>query len=243
MAVRLTNRAKKSIRDFYWRSTRKSIQRKKETKSLVDAMFTLVKNAPLIPSNENRGILRVWRNKGYSIYESTHCFIRRSSYIGLKKMDTSKNLKRKWYFACVIDAKSNTVYIVNAVFARYVDRMVDNTPTATRFLSAMKGIATKQRNQIAKQQQLTIPFHENESVINSMNQIISEVINQYLKNNLVCERNKKGLNDDEVNSKLTHLVSDLHLKGKLSQEEADTILFYGLYNNKHLQNGGRKSIN
>ena len=185
MAVIITNRAKKSIRDLYWRSARKSIQRKKETKSLVDAMLTLVKTTPLIPSNENRGILRVWRSKGYAIYETTHCFIRHSNYIGLKKMDTSKSLKRKWYFACARDINNDTVYVVNAVFARYVDRMVDNTPTATRFLSAMKGIATKQRNQIAKQQQLTIPFPENECIINAMNQIITEVINQYLKQNLI----------------------------------------------------------
>ena len=62
-----------------------------------------------------------------------------------------------------------------------------------------------------------------------MGHVISEVINQYLKDNLVYESKKKGLSDDEINCKLTHLVSNLHLKGKLSQKEADTILFYGFY--------------
>jgi len=185
MAIIITNRAKKSIRDFYWRIARKSIQRRLDTKSLVDAMITLVNTTPLIPSNENRGVLKLWKDKGYTIYESTHCFIRRSNYIGLKQMNTPNSLKRKWYFACVIDAKTDTVYIVNAVFAKYIDRIVDNTPLARTFFSAIKGLETKRRNQIAKKQQLTIPFPENESVVNSMNQIIFEVINQYLKHNLI----------------------------------------------------------
>jgi len=78
MAVRriITNRAKKSIRNLYWRSTRKSIQRNQETKSLVDAMVELVDVTPLSPSSESRGVLGVWKNKGYTIFESTHCFVR-----------------------------------------------------------------------------------------------------------------------------------------------------------------------
>lgn len=50
------------------------------------------------------------------------------------------------------------------------------------------------------------------------------------------------LGDEEIMDKLSKLVSDLHVNGKLRQKEADKILFYGLYNNKHFQNGGRSSL-
>ena len=54
MAVVINRRAKKSIRNLYWASTRKSIQRRQETKSLVDAMVKLMNTTPLIVSKENR---------------------------------------------------------------------------------------------------------------------------------------------------------------------------------------------
>ena len=195
MAVRriITNRAKKSIRNLYWRSTRKSIQRKQETKSLVDAMLELVDTTPLVPSSESRGILGIWKNKGYTIFESTHCFIRYSSGIGCKPMDNKKNLKRKWYFACVVDYRRNTIYIVNAVFAKYIDRLTDNTPTAMKFMTAMKGVITKRNKVDAERRQLTLQFPENESKHYKLQQLINECVDECLRkflkeNNESCDK-------------------------------------------------------
>lgn len=185
MAVRITNRAKKSIRNLYWRSTRNSIQRKAETKSLVDAMIELVDTTPLIPSKENRGILSIWKSKGYSIFESTHCFIRYANGIECVPMNSRKTLKRKWYFACVVDSAHNIVYVVNAVFAKYVDRVYDDTPTAFKFMSAIKGLETRRKNKEAASRQLRFMFSENKSSTKSINRIISETINNYLKRKLL----------------------------------------------------------
>lgn len=188
MAVRrvITRRAKNNIRNLYWRSTRKSIQRKQETKSLVDAMIELVNSTPLSPSYENRGILGVWKNKGYTIFESTHCFVKKSNGIKCKPMNSKKNLERKWYFACVVDIRRNTIYIANAVFAKYTDRLVDDdTPTAIKFMNAIKGNHTKQSIQDAERRQLTIPFPKNESKQSCLQQLINECVeeclNKYLK--------------------------------------------------------------
>ncbi|MBQ9636676.1 MAG: hypothetical protein IJV36_02110 [Prevotella sp.] len=82
-------------------------------------------------------------------------------------------------------------------------------------------------------------MHENKK---SIDQIITEVINNYLKENVVFENNKKPLNDEEIMNNLSMLVSRLHASGKLTQKETDKILFYGLYNNKHFQNGGKRSL-
>lgn len=161
MAVIITNRAKKNIRGLYWRSTRGSLNRTQETKSLVDTMISLINTTPLIVSKESRGILGIWKNKGYTIFESTHCFIRRSNGAEFKQMSSRKDMRRKWYFACVVDIATNTVYIVNAVFVKYVDRLLDDTPLATKFISAIKGIETKRKKREAAKLQLTIPFEEN----------------------------------------------------------------------------------
>lgn len=200
MAVRITNRARKSIRNLYWRSTRKNIQRRQETKSLVDAMIKLVNTTPLVISSENRGILSLWRSKGYTIYESTHCFVRYASGVGCKPMDSRKNMKRKWYFACVVDAINNIVYIVNAVFARYVDRLEDDTPTATKFMSAMKAIETRRRNKQA--QQLTIQFPETES-LNRLNILIDESVHRCLS---------KFLSETTYNIPFTHIRRKVYKK-------------------------------
>lgn len=198
MAVRriITNRAKKSIRNLYWRSTQKSIQRKAETKSLVDAMVELVDTTPLSPSNESRGVLGIWKSKGYTIYESTHCFVRKTSGIRCKPMDSKQNLKRKWYFACVVDIRRNTVYIVNAVFAKYIDRLTDNTPTAIKFMNAMKGIYTRRSKQDTERRQLTIPFPENESKKYLLKKLVNECVDRCLRKYL--NENLKT-HDDEFN--------------------------------------------
>ena len=161
MAVIITKRAKKNIRNLYWSSTRDSIQRRQETKSLVDAMIELISTTPLAVSKENRGILKQWRNKGYTICESTHYFVRYSNGIECKLMKSRKSMARKWYFACVIDVVNNIVYVVNSVFAKYVDRLNDDTPTAIKFMNAMKGIETKRKKKEAENMQLKIPFPEN----------------------------------------------------------------------------------
>ncbi|MBR4388484.1 MAG: hypothetical protein IKT00_04815 [Prevotella sp.] len=75
-----------------------------------------------------------------------------------------------------------------------------------------------------------------------INNIIAETIDDYLSKNLLYEKENKLLTDEEIMDKLSKLVSDLHVKGKLTQKESDKILFYGLYNNKHFQNGGRRSL-
>lgn len=183
MAVRriVTSRAKNNIRNLYWRSTRKNIQRKQETKSLVNAMIELVYTTPLIPSKENQGILSIWKSKGYTIFESTHCFARKASGIICKPIGSKQNMKRKWYFACVVDINMNTLYIVNAAFAKYIDRTIDNTPSAIKFINAMKGVYTRKNKKESERRQLSILFPE--SKINQQKQqyIISECIDKYLK--------------------------------------------------------------
>ena len=76
----------------------------------------------------------------------------------------------------------------------------------------------------------------------NISRIITETIDDYLSKNLLYEKENKLLTDEEIMDKLSKLVSDLHVKGKLTQKESDKILFYGLYNNKHFQNGGRRSL-
>ena len=151
MAVIITKRAKKNIRNLYWSSTKESIQRRRETKSLVDAMIELINTTPLVVSKENRGILKQWRSKGYTIYESTHYFVRYSNGIECKPMKSRKSMARKWYFACVMDVVNNVVYVVNSVFAKYVDRLNDDTPTAMKFMSAMKGIENKEEKERSRE--------------------------------------------------------------------------------------------
>lgn len=183
MAVRIsiTNRAKKNIKNLYWKSTRKNIQRKRETKSLVDAMIALVNTTPLVPSRENNGVLSIWRSKGYTIFESTHCFVRKSNGIICKPIDSKQNMKRKWYFACVVDVRRNTLYVVNAVFAKYVDRTIDNTPSAIKFMNAMKGVYTKKNKKESERRQLSIQFPENKNRYKNLQQIINECIDNCLK--------------------------------------------------------------
>jgi hypothetical protein len=105
--------------------------------------------------------LNIWKRKGYTIYESTHYFVRQSSGVECKPMNSKNSLKRKWYFACVIDLRNNNVYVVNAVYSKYLDRLIDDTPTATRFISAMKGAYTRKKKKEAKKRQLKINFPEN----------------------------------------------------------------------------------
>lgn len=232
MAVRriITNRAKKSIRNLYWRSTRKSIQRKQETKSLVDAMLELVDATPLVPSSESRGVLGIWKSKGYTIFESTHCFVRYSSGIGYKPIDNKKNLKRKWYFACVVDYRRNTIYIVNAVFAKYIDRLTDNTPTAMRFMSAMKGVITKRNKRDAERRQLALQFSENESKHYKLQKLISECIDRYLRNKLhnklLYEAKKANAND--ANFEKWKSVFNVYLSEMIDELQTDYLNQFGL---------------
>ena len=187
MAVVINRRAKKSIRNLYWASTRKSIQRRRETKSLVDAMVKLMNTTPLVVSKENRGVLKLWRNKGYTIYETTHCFVRYSNGIDCKPMKSRKSMKRKWYFACVMDMTNNVVYIVNSVFSRYVDRLDNDTPTALKFMGVMKGIETKRKREEAEKRQLKIQFPEHKQLnINKLTEvdlhrIVRESVNKVLR--------------------------------------------------------------
>ena len=67
MSVIITNRAKKNIRNLYWRSSAKSIQRNMETQSLLDAMLKLVNTTPLTPSKECRGHIEYLEKKGNDI--------------------------------------------------------------------------------------------------------------------------------------------------------------------------------
>lgn len=68
---------------------------------------------------------------------------------------------RKWYFACVMDVVNNVVCVVSSVFAKYVDRLNDDTPTVMNFMSAVKGIEIKRKKKKAERMQLKIPFPEN----------------------------------------------------------------------------------
>ena len=83
-------------------------------------MIGLIDTTPLVISKENRGVINTWRKKGNTIYETTHCFVRYSSGVSFKPMKSRKTMQRKWYFACVNDPTDSVVYVVNAVFARYI---------------------------------------------------------------------------------------------------------------------------
>ena len=166
-----------------------------ETKSLLDAMLKLVDSTPLMPSNECRGILNIWKRKGYTIYESTHYFVRQSSGIECKPMNSKNNLKRKWYFACVVDVRNNNVYVVNAVYSKYIDRLADDTPTAIRFMSAMKGVYTRIKKQEAGKRQMKINFPEN--------------INRKLLNQALLENNNTKT-QNKMKQKIRLTEGDLH---------------------------------
>lgn len=178
MAIKITKRARNSIRNLYWESTRKSIQRRLETKSLVDAMTSLINTTPIIPSKNTNGVLKLWIDKGYSIFETTHVFIRQSTGIRCKEMSSKRDINRKWYFACVNDLPNDEVYIVNAVYAKYIDRMMDDTPTALRFLRAMKGVQTRRRKKEAQDRQLNIPFQESVLYRNKSHERLTQIINE-----------------------------------------------------------------
>ena len=85
----------------------------------------------------------------------------------------------------------------------------------------------------------------NESKFKQLYQIVNEEIRKVIterKQSSATHSKKNTLSDLQISDKLIKLVSKLHVKGKLSQQDADKILFYGLYNNRYFEHGGRKTL-
>lgn len=188
MAVLITRRAVQSIRGLYFQSTRNHINRVAETSSLVDSLISIVNAERFTASSNARGILGEWRRLGYTVLETKHNFIRKfdasaNSEITTQKKQTSrKDFKRKWYFACVLDSATNTIYIADAVFAPYIDRVLRNLPLASNFMLAMRSLISRRNN--ANIRQLKIPFKESRIRITEsrLKQIITEAIKRVLYN-------------------------------------------------------------
>lgn len=178
MAVIITRRARQHIRGLYFRSNRKNINIRMEVRSLIDAIEELVTNGQIIPSSNRKGILSIWDSQGYSIFEVCDIFTRKSFGNKYNNLLSKKQKARKWYFACVID--SNNLYIVDAVFCKYLDRITAPIPFAMKFISAMKGRVTRQKKQNAKKMQYTIQFPIDECKY-KISQIITETIRTFIR--------------------------------------------------------------
>lgn len=187
MAVLITRRAIRSIRGLYFQSTRGHINRVEETTSLVDSLISIVNAERFKSSSNTRGVLSEWRRRGYTVLETNYNFIRKfdASVNGeiptQKKQSSRSDFKRKWYFACVLDSATNTIYIADAVYAPYIDRVVRNLPLATNFMLAMRSLISRRNN--ANIKQLKIPFKESRIRITEsmLKEIITEVIRKVLR--------------------------------------------------------------
>lgn len=160
MAILLSGRAERSIIGLYSTSNRNSIQQKLEVASLLDALKETVNSGRFVASNNRRGILGSWSRQGYSILETSYCFVRAVPKNRNIPMQSKKTQKRKWYFACVMDYRNNTLYIADAVFGSYIDSPRVALPNVMNFVSSMRGVVTKKSKAASKAKQLRLPLKE-----------------------------------------------------------------------------------